>query len=465
MTAATPHFSRISKLLLDRDQMSSKQALERRQDFVVTLVCGADLIRSRTLQVAVLTAANIGSRCFPGAIRIALAPGVSDARLLFWPKLASTFGKAVESILGQGAFADFADSDRAAHAIVFGDAPHTGGALRATFDGWIAKVGPIQRVPRLQERDYGAPVGVLAAALAMSELFLAFADVNIEAGRRIVALSLWRPDLDAGEPSALGMPIAYLPSKLWALGLGHLGNAYLWTLATMPYANPASVEIYLNDFDKVGLENFETSLVFDETMENIYKTRACAGWLEARGFETRLIERRFDSSFRCRQDEPVLALCGFDSNSARRDLSMAEFGWVIESGLGGTSNNFDTISLHTLPNPRTPAELWPDLSRDEEQRRIEHLERIARENPGYAGLGKDDCGRFDLAGKAVAVPFVGATAACLVLAEAVRMLHKGASYTDMKIRLGAPLQRTARTPRNYDTSDLAGLKYSGVELE
>jgi len=49
---------------------------------------------------------------------------------------------------------------------------------------------------------------------------------------------------------------------------------------------------------------------------------------------------------------------------------------VVESGLGGTSDHFDTISLHTLPNPRPPKNLWPDLSPEE-------LELRRRGTAGY----------------------------------------------------------------------------------
>jgi hypothetical protein len=36
--------------------------------------------------------------------------------------------------------------------LLFGNAPVAHGALRLTFDGWIAKVGPARDVPRLPER-------------------------------------------------------------------------------------------------------------------------------------------------------------------------------------------------------------------------------------------------------------------------------------------------------------------------
>ena len=55
---------------------------------------------------------------------------------------------------------------------------------------------------------------------------------------------------------ALGMQVEFLPREFWALGLGHLGNAYLWSLATLPYPQSRrDVEIFLNDFDRVEPEN------------------------------------------------------------------------------------------------------------------------------------------------------------------------------------------------------------------
>ena len=123
------------------------------------------------------------------------------------------------------------------------------------------------------------------------------------------------------------------------------------------------------------------------------------------------------------------------------------------------TNNFDTISLHTLPNPRTPDELWPDLSKVEEAKLAADRERIARENPGYAQLGGDECGRRDLAGKSVAVPFVGTAAASLVVAEAVRLLHDGPAYHDVKLGLGNPGQRFVRRSGSYAAQDTAGLNF------
>jgi hypothetical protein len=464
MTTDETQFSRISKLFLDRDETPGDLVLSRRQRFSVTLRCGRDVQNSYTLQLAVLTAANIANRCFPGAVRIAIEQESAEAPLLVWPSLRQTFGQTLTRMLGPGTLIGVDLPTPEDHAVIFGNALPTENALRATFDGWTAKVGPISAVERLPEREYCSLSGILAASLAISELFFSFAEISIEAGRRVVALSLWRPDLEISDSSALGIPVKFLPCALWLLGLGHLGNAYLWSLATLPYPESAVPQVFLNDFDKVERENVETGLIFDAKAVHSHKTRICSAWLEERGFQTTLIERRFDSNFRCRADEPRLALCGFDSNPARRDLETAEFLHVVESGLGGTPDNFDTISVHTLPNPRTPLELWPDLTADEKEKREKLRERIARENTAYKHLGRDECGRCELAGKSVAVPFVGATAATLVLAETIRFLHDGPAYTDVKLALSALSGRSAQSNRNYSAPDLVGLKYCDSKI-
>jgi hypothetical protein len=89
---------------------------------------------------------------------------------------------------------------------------------------------------------------------------------------------------------------------------------------------------------------------------------------------------------------------------------------------------------------------------------------MARENPAYSLLDNNECGRAGLAGKSVAVPFVGAAAATLVVAEAIRILHGGPAYTDIKLALSDLSRRFARTTGNYSVQDLAGLNYSDATL-
>jgi hypothetical protein len=460
--------SRISKLLVDSDEVSAGEAQARREQFAVTLLCGPDLDQSRTLQVAVLTAASIATRCFPGAIKVVLDKPANGSDIVLTSLIQGSFAAALAELVGPQNLRLSNGSEITGKVLLFGDVPPQPGALRVTFDGWIAQVGPSASSGRLAERPYCALAGVLAGALALSEVFLSFAELNIAAARRTTGLSLWRPELPHTHPAAQGPRVEVLPRELWVLGLGHLGNACLWSIVALSYTDPQAVEIYLNDFDEVEAENSETGLIFTPGDEGQLKTRVCSRWLEARGFRTRLIERPFDSDFRRRrvapQIEPPLALCGFDSNPARRMLSGAGFARVLESGLGGTKHNFETISFHTLPNPRAVGELWPDVSPDEQEIQKRELERIAQQNPAYEELGEDVCGRAKLAGKSVAVPFVGVTAATLVIAEAIRLLHDGPAYSDIKLSLSDLTNVSAISAGNYRIQDSAGIAFCEAGL-
>jgi len=457
--------SRISKLLIDAGLATADEAQARREDFAVTLRCGPDVARSRRLQVAVMTAASIAVRCFPRAVTVVLDPSLSNSQIALRPLADESFTSSLAGLVGPQNLRFSKTLAAAGKVLLFGDVPPQSGALRVTYDGWIAQVGPSLSTPRLAERRFCTLAGVLAGSLPLSEVFLAFAELNIAATRRTVGLSLWRPELPPAHPEAQGPQIEVLPRELWLLGLGHLGNAYLWCLAALPYLEPEKVELYLNDFDKVESENSETGLLFTQDDEREFKTPVCSSWLEARGFETRLMERPFGSDFRCGSDEPHLAFCGFDSNPARRLLPRADFVHVMESGLGGTRHNFDTIRFHTLPNPRPAEELWPDPSPDEQERQAQEHERTARENPAYAELAEDICGRAELAGKSVAVPFVGVTAATLVVAEALRMLHDGPAYSDIKLSLSEPGSVYAIRKRKYVVQDSIEIPFCDAELE
>jgi hypothetical protein len=56
-------------------------------------------------------------------------------------------------------------------------------------------------------------------------------------------------------------------------------------------------------------------------------------------------------------------------------------------------------------------------------------------NEAYLALGGNECGRLLIAGKSVAVPFVGAAASCIVLAELLKTVNGGPTYSDLKLRV------------------------------
>lgn len=280
---------------------------------------------------------------------------------------------------------------------------------------------------------------MLSAALAINEAFLFVNGETPAAGRRIVGLSLWRPrssdfwlSADPSEPA-----LRYLPSRLWIIGLGHLGQAYLWGLGLLPFADLKALSLVLQDIDAITPSSESTSILSDVTQVGQMKTRAMAAWAEQRGFSTRLNERLFDAGFKRQADEPAIALCGLDNAVGRQALDQVGFDFVVEAGLGRGHRDFRTMRLHVLPGSRPSAEIWKSGGEGESvEDRVAYQKLL---NDGHL----DRCGVTLLAGKAVGAPFVGAVAATLVLSEVLRLLHGGDVHKLIDLDLQSIDQRNA----------------------
>jgi hypothetical protein len=262
---------------------------------------------------------------------------------------------------------------------------------------------------------------MLAAALSVSEAFFHVQQETPAAGRRKIGLSLWRPEpaVDWLHDEDGAPRLELLPSRLWLIGLGHLGQAYLWALGLLPYSKPSGLEIVLQDVDLVTPSTESTSILSDASMIGVKKTRAMASWAERRGFGTTILERLFDGTLNRQDVEPAVALCGLDNALGRRALDQVGFSFVVDAGLGRGHRDFRTLRLHTLPGPRSAADIWKPSAPAEDL-----SDRTAYQKLLADGV-LDKCGIILLAGKAVGAPFVGSVAATLAVSEILRLLHCG----------------------------------------
>jgi hypothetical protein len=89
-------------------------------------------------------------------------------------------------------------------------------------------------------------------------------------------------------------------------------------------------------------------------------------------------------------------------------------------------------------------------------------ERLAEDNPAYAALSSDRCGRVRLAERAVGVPFVGAAAAAFVWAQVLRELHGGDHVSDLKLKLTSPRDMEAHGRPNA-AEDLTSVAFLRAE--
>ena len=120
------------------------------------------------------------------------------------------------------------------------------------------------------------------AAIAVRQVFAC-----VLAGRDIPSTRRDRIALDAvgaRDPVAQGPQRFDVPDKLWLLGLGHLGQAYVWNLCLLP-GNAERLAV-LQDDQPIGEENEATSLLVLPGGEQMgeSKTRVACTWLEACGW-------------------------------------------------------------------------------------------------------------------------------------------------------------------------------------
>lgn len=433
---------RLAKMALDAGEVASpEEAIELFSGYRVRLHLGEGWADTLAGQACFLTALNTAVRAFLGGVEVSgdLSP------VLNVPLYEGQHTHAVVQQLG-----GIATSSLAVHlpTLVLGSAPAgklPDFCIRLSWDGWCASVSPMSDGCGLACTSDNPLAGVAAGALGVNEAFLHIRGDLPDAGHRAVGLSLWSPLAVTdwyGEPQR-GPALQYLPKALWLVGLGHLGQAYAWTLAMLPYPVDSRPHLVLQDFDKAAKSNLSTCMLLSSADIGRCKVRHVANRLEAAGFTTGLIERRFGPGHQLMTDEPTTALFGVDNVAARRDLDSTGFSLVVEAGLGSGYRDFRNIRTHTFPGLHKPSEIWSAEAAAQTAADLSDVyRRLAQER-------NDLCGMTQLASRAVATPFVGALAATLVLAEVIRPLHGGRIHAALDLQMKNLGYRMGAEPIEY----------------
>ena len=437
ITVNEDSLDRLAKAVMEKHSLGYADAIALLGKFRLNLVCDGNLIQSSALQAALLTAVNTGKRAFHGGVFVSM-PSDIPCRLN-WPG-GQTLNEVVK-LLG-GRF-EAIEHSTYSHTLYFGqptDAVEDG--LQVICSGWKGGVAPAKASFEIYSSIDFALGGILAASFGVAKGFLRVAGLSFRQVEKPEGVSLWRPDVDWTSQESEGPDLETLPKNLWLLGLGHLGQAYLWNLALLPFAEPNEVSVLLQDYDRIVKGNYSSGLLCEEEAIGKYKTRVCSDWLEARGFRTIITERAFDSNTRRTGDEPFVAFCGFDDGVPRRLLESAGYDLVIECALGADAERFDRIILHTFPDASKKAqEIWAATPSDNLNQKL--VDAFTTEG---------DCGILaeTLARKAVATSFVGAFAGALATGEMLRALHGGVrcEYIHAQLR-DTDMPRVALLSENY----------------
>ena len=387
----------------------------------LNLVIDAESCRSVAFQAALLTAFNSGNRAFLGGVSVEMP---SDVKLLL-PL------PGCRSLLDALRFTGFTPRERnvASQTIFFGHTPvvQDANSCRADCDGWRGAVSDFDHLVAFEygKTDDFALGGVLAGGLAVHRCFLKAANISARSLEKPLGLSLWSPGGDWQKPAASSPLLCNLPNRFWMLGLGHLGQAFLWNLALLPFPKRQEIEFLLQDFDVVEIANFGTGLLCTPESVDRKKARHCAAWLERMGFSTVVTERKYTEHDRWNEDEPGIALCGFDRARPRSFLGKTGFGMVLECGLGDSLMDFDTIHTHVFPHSQSsPESLWGNVP--------DRAPKIREEDVALFSEGHQPCGQLaiDTAGKAVSTSFVGAIAGAIVVGELLRRFNGGPRFEE-----------------------------------
>lgn len=434
---------RAVKMALDTGEVDSvASGYELFRTYRLAVAVGPEAAESPAHQAALLTAVNTARRAMLGGVAVA---GDLGGPLVVPLPDCETLAEAVEKLGGRVV----RELPAGVPALTIGGGavrPDCPASLAVTFEDWRGGVIPVSDGRRLGEAKAITPAAVLAGALGVSELFQHVRG-NPMAGRRSIGLSLWAPEHAEWERAPAGPTSIVLPSRLWLVGLGHLGQAYLWTLGLLPYCEPDEVELVLQDFDRLTPANDSTSLLTSPALVGEFKTRAMARWAEARGFRTRIVERMFPGGMTVTGDEPRLLLGGVDNALARAAYEDAGFDCVIEAGLGAGPAEYLALRLHSFPASTTARAKWGG--------NVRAAGDPAPRGGAYDGLaadGMDACGLVRLATRTVGAPFVGATAATLVVAEVLRLLNGGPLYEVIDMTLRDPASRAAVPARHRSNS-------------
>lgn len=433
-----------AKIFMDNGRSATyEEAMSLLGKFGLNILVGEDIASSVACQTALLSLINVARRTFLAGIDVIGLPDCASKTPV------TSHDRLIEAVVELGGNVATAACPKWPTALIGNPvtSPRDLPAWKLTWEGWRGGVIPANSDEHLANDEAMPLAPVLAAAACAAEAFTVHAGDHVMAGRRTAGLSLWSPGTNWLAPDDSEPALVYLPSRLWLIGLGNLGQAFSWLLACLPYETPRDVHLVLQDYDRIAESNDSTSMLSWIADIGKMKSRVVADWLEVRGFTTYLEERLFGSWTRRSKDEPGLALCGVDNANARAVLDQAGFDLIVEAGLGGGPQAFRNMSIHTFPASRTPAQIWGG--------QVAQYEGNFEAQPAYQALkqaGMDRCGLTQLASRTVGVPFVGLIAGCLTIAEVLRRLHGGIALEF--------LSTSASTLDDIETGTLPALPYA-----
>lgn len=391
--------ARLSKILVESEKISFDEAQDRLRALTLEIVVGPEAT-SPAAHAAILTAVSVASRTFVGGVRVTGAvDGCLNSAL---PLRADSLAEAADLV---GA-SDFDSAASRKILVGMSRIPTVAWSVSPWWNGWSAGTTRSGEA-RWDAGDNPLP-GIAAGALAVGVAFEAERRRSVDFQCEI---DLWPIGTGQKEPR---FDDVFLPGALWLVGLGNLGQAFLWALSALPFTDPCNVSLVLQDRDSVTEENWATSVLVKSETYGSLKTKVAELWASAKGFDARRIDRRLTARDRLEDDDPRLALSGVDKVAARKLMATVGFDCIVDAGLGRTAYDFDRyrvtvfdrvrpIDKHFAGQEDVPVGQAPP--KGDAYRRLE------------AEIGP--CGTAEIGGASVAAPYVSALAAAIAVTRVI----------------------------------------------
>ncbi len=429
--------ARLSRILVDTQGISFDEAQAKLRALTLEISVGADAT-SKAAHAAALTAVSVGLRSFVGGVRVVGAVGQRANSLLPIP------GDTLEQQCAQLGGRPFGGEPTCRIGIGAIDAVSETPAFFPWWSGWTAGIRTAgHNGTRCGENPLA---GIAAGALGVGAAF------ELARGRTKIIpadVDLW------GTKRTPKFDEIFLPNALWLVGLGNLGQAYLWALTFLPYAEPNKVLLMFQDDDRVTPENWATSVLVRNEVYGMLKGKVAEQWAEDRGFDTRRVDRRFTALDRHANGEPLLALCGLDNVVSRRSIAAFGFAAIVDAGLGRSADDFDKFAVRVFDQQHP---IDRHFANQTDAKSVEGSEGAA-----YRQLEQEigPCGVAEIGGASVAAPYVSAVAATLVISRAIA-LASGCPCVPAEVRrISATSSRKPIAPLAFRTR---GIGHAGHPL-
>ena len=416
--------NRVAIAIAEKYDTDIEEAINKMNDTSIYIMADESITNSYSKQVAFLTAVNIAHRIFLGGVSCRLPANTPN--LL---KLESEYFNDLISKSG-GVNTDKYPSGQVLK-ILIGIECYDDQCIESVSSGWRGGVN-FNNQDRIvfPDSDNKISLGPIASAsLACYFAFCKAYQINNDGIDLNIGISLWNINSakEWFKDKNDGPNIVNLPRNIWALGLGHLGQAYLWTLGLMPFKTPKETLFLLQDADIVEPENIGSQVLCSQQNIGRPKTRACMNFLENLNFKTQIIEKQFlfgDSEQEWMKIYPFL-LNGVDNIKTRRSIKKTFLKLFLDGATNGRFDLFDSFTMKNISNiEKEPNVIWPD---DDVNGFIFHKNLYQK----YEKIHQ--CGQ--LANIGISTPFVGLFGSTIIISELIRSINQGRRYSIISLQL------------------------------